>query len=177
MGSRAGEIYLDWAGERRLFRLRLGELRKIQEETGCGPTGLAARCMMSLGALQTMRERDLGSLAKVAAGPFAEPPAVRFTILQALLGADVPSGEATALVKTWCDEGGFADNLLAVYQICMAAILGPEDEQVGETEGGRSTTTTRSPKEASGSRTTTEPARSQVSARAKSTNSRSGKSR
>jgi hypothetical protein len=67
MGSRAGEITLDWGGEAdRLFRFGIGELRKIQEELDAGPTGIAARCMLSLAALEALRTSDFQALAHLS---------------------------------------------------------------------------------------------------------------
>lgn len=155
MGSRAGEVKVTWGGEERTFRLGLGELRKIQEETGAGPTGVAVRCKLAAAAIRAMETDDLGTLAHVANGPFAEPPHVRFVLLQSLMGAGLTMHEATVLVITWFDGQKLSDSLLAVYEICMASILGPKDEPVGEAagEGGE----TLSPKAASGSETITEP--------------------
>jgi hypothetical protein len=175
MGSRAGEITLDWGGEAdRLFRFGIGELRKIQEELDAGPTGIAARCMLSLAALEALRTSDFQALAHLSSARLAELVHVRVVFRQGLLGAkQLSMGEAEKLVREYIDERPLAENLAACYRLCMAAVLGPEDEPLGESEGEAMTP---SPTESSASPTTTGPAPSSASAPATSTTAPSGKS-
>lgn len=159
MGSRAGEVRLDWGGEPdRLFRFGVGELRKIQEDPAvdAGPTGIAARCLLSLAVLEAIRTSDFDSLAKLSHAKLAEVVHVGAVFKQGLLGAKVLSlPEVDKLVREYILERPLAENLAGCYQLCMGSVLGPGDEPLGEPEGEG---TNLSPKESSPSQTTTEPA-------------------
>lgn len=158
MGSRAGEIRLDWGGEQdRLFRLGIGELRKIQEEPAvdAGPTGIATRCLLSLAALEAIRVSDFDTLAKLSNAKLAELVHIRVVFRQGLLGAKVPMPDVDNLVREYIDERPLGENLAACYQLCMGSILGPGDEPLGEPAGEG---TNPSPTESSASPTSTEPA-------------------
>ena len=155
--SRAGEIRLDWAGEpERLFRLGIGQVRKIQEATGLGPTGIAARTMISMGVLKAIRDGDIETLSRLDPVKTAEIGEVREVHLQGLLGAGVPGPEALKLVRDWVEERPLAESLPSAYAIAMAAVLGPEDEGLGETTG-EGTTATPFPTESGASPNSTAP--------------------
>lgn len=156
MGSRAGEIRLDWGGEERLFRFGIGELKRIQEAVGCGPTGIAARCMLSLAILHALKTSDFDSLAKLSHAAIAEAVHVRVVFQQGLLGAkELTAQEVEKLCRDWIDERPIGENLAACYQLCLSSVLGPEDEPAGEPVGEGANP---SPTENSASPTTTEPA-------------------
>jgi hypothetical protein len=132
--SRSAEVILDWGGEpERAFRLALGQIRKLQEKTGCGPLGIAARCAVSIAALKCIHTGDYVSLSRLDLTQVAEKTHTREAILQGLLGAGVALPEADRLVRDWVDERPLDESLGAAVDICLAAIYGTEDEQaVGE---------------------------------------------
>lgn len=154
--ARGGEVVLDWAGEpERLFRLGIGQVRKLQEAVNAGPTAVAARCAVSLGALQAIRDKDLVTLSRMDLTQVAELPHVREVILQGLLGAGVSAPEALVLVRTWVEERPLAESLMTAFEIAMASVLGAEDEPLGE-PAGEGTDTSLSPTGNGGSPTSTD---------------------
>jgi hypothetical protein len=132
--SRSGDVTLDWGGEpERAFRLGLGQIRKLQEKTGCGPVGIAARCVVSMAALKAMKNGDYVLLSRLDLTQVAEKTHTREAILQGLLGKNVPLPEADALVREWADERPLDESLTTAMEICLAAVYGTEDEKpVGE---------------------------------------------
>lgn len=134
--SRYGEITLDWGGEaERLFRLKIGQLVRLQEKTGCGPLGIVARCQVSMAALGLQAHKDWLNLSHLNLSQVAEKTHVREVFIQGLVGAGVALPEADKLVREYVDERPLAENLLACIQICNAHIYGAEDEDaMGESE-------------------------------------------
>jgi hypothetical protein len=134
--SRAGEVSLDWGGQAsRLFRLGVGQLRKLQENTGYGPFGLAAKLRMTGEALAVIKAQEFAGLAQLNLRELATFDDCRETILQGLLGADVPAPEALKLVRDWVEERPLAESVGPAYLIAIAAVVGVEDEPLGEGEG------------------------------------------
>jgi hypothetical protein len=132
--SRSGDVTLDWGGNpERSFRLAIGQIRKLQEKRDAGPLGIASRCLVSLAALRAIRAGDFESLSRLDLKQVAELEDVREVLLQGLLGANVAGPEALALVRDWVEHRPLGESLLPAYSVCMAAILGAEDEEaVGE---------------------------------------------
>jgi hypothetical protein len=164
-------------GGRRLFRFGIGELRKIQEELGAGPDrdrgAVHALARRPRGAAH-QRLRGLGSPGQRQAGR-AGPRPRGLPAGPARRQAELAMGEAEKLVREYIDERPLAENLAACYRLCMGAVLGPEDEPLGES-GGEAASTSPSPTESSASPTITAPAPSSDSAPARSTTAPSGKS-
>lgn len=136
--SRDGSTRVDWGGEAdRPFRLGIGELKRLQDASGCGPLGIAARCLVSLAVLQAMREKDYVTLSRLDLSNIAEKHHLRPVFLQGLLGlgGEVTGPDATTLVRDWVDDRPLAENLLPAYEICMGAVLGVEEDPLGELEG------------------------------------------
>lgn len=121
--SRGGEVSAPFAGEERLFRLRLGELRQLQEM--CGDVGPGT----IIGRLR-------------ATGPVWQRPwlvdDVRGPILLGLVGAGMDRQKATRLVVKWLDEPqDWAAHTSLASVVILAAITGPKDEPIdAQAEGG-----------------------------------------
>jgi hypothetical protein len=131
--SRSADITQSWGGEERTFRLGLGQCRKLQENTGCGPLGIAARCNVSLAVLSAIRGKDWLHLSQLNLSQAAEKIQVRETLKQGLLGAQVALPEVDRLLVEYVDERPLDENLIVTIAVCMAAIYGVEDEEaVGE---------------------------------------------
>lgn len=112
--SRGGEITLQcWDGEH-VFRLRLGELRTLQEKVDAGPMHIARRL-----ADGTWRVDD-----------------VRETLRLGLIGAGVKQDEALSLVTTHVDGVPWIDNVFNAQAVVLAAVMGVADERLGETQAG-----------------------------------------
>lgn len=135
----------DFAGEERTFRLSIGPLRALQEKTDCGPMELLQRF-----AAGTWRVDDL-----------------RETILQGLVGGGMPSPEASRLIRFNFDDLPLQPFVILAQGIVMAALVGAEDEDLGEPEGEE--LKSPSPEAKSGSARSTASPPPSVSIRAKST--------
>lgn len=112
--SRSAEVTLPFGGEDRVFRLALGQLRALQEKTDCGPPELLRRF-----AMQTWRVDD-----------------VREPILQGLIGGGLDSPKATQLVQSYVDSAPYGLHLQLAQAIVAAAIVGVDDEDLGEPQAG-----------------------------------------
>ncbi len=173
--SRSGEVTVTWAGEERLFRLALGQWRKIQEKCDVGPEELLGRLARSV----MVRAKGQG-IAPSAALTLA-PPApwrvddVREPILQGLLGTGLELNAAHRLVAEWVDDRPLFEALPLALAIVLGALTAPEDEKPpGEPQGG--SPTNLSPAASSGSPDTTRPAAPSDSPPARSTTSPFGNS-
>lgn len=134
--SRAGEVTIDWGGEaERTFRLGIGQIRALQEKTGAGPLGIAARCQIAAAALAYQRQGDWVALSRLDLTQIAEMPQVREALLQGLLGMNMALPVADKLVRDWVDERPLAENLVACVAVCTASVYGVEQEKsAGEPE-------------------------------------------
>lgn len=126
--SRAAEIELAFGGEDRMFRLPLGRLRALQEKTDCGPMELIQRFVAG-----TWRVDD-----------------VRETLLQGLIGGGMDQASATKLVQAFFDGEPIQPFVVTAQGVVMAAVLGVEDEDLGEPKG-EETPPIPSPEASSGS--------------------------
>lgn len=111
--SRSAEIEIAFGGEDRTFRLPIGRLRALQEKVDAGPMELLHRI-----AAQTWRVDDL-----------------RETILQGLIGGGMSSADATRLLKSDFDDLPLAQFTTIAQAVLFTAVLGAEDEPVGEGQG------------------------------------------
>lgn len=133
--SRAAEVRLDFAGEERLFRLGIGQLRVLDEACDCGPMELLTR--FSAG---TWRTKDL-----------------RETIFQGLKGGGMADAEATRLVRETVDVGPLNQYVPIAQGTVLACLVGVEGDDLGEPEG-EAEKSSPSPDQKSGSPASTEPA-------------------
>lgn len=134
--SRDASITLDWGGEpERVFRLGIGQIKKMQEKLGAGPLGIAARCQISMAALALQSHQDWITLSRLDLSQIAEKDHVRETLLQGLLGANMPLPDADRLIREWVDERPLGENLLTTIAVCNAHVYGVEEEKpAGESE-------------------------------------------
>lgn len=166
--SRFGEITLPFGGEDRIFRLGLGQMRNIQEKCDAGLPEIASRLapMMQLGAAllnASKSERAAHMLRALAGGTLGrwKIDDYREPIFQGLIGGGMDATLATILVKGYVDEAPPLESCILAFQIAMAALLGAEDEPVGETTPPRKrgTASRRSRATRSASETSTPAAR------------------
>lgn len=148
--SGTGESTVDFAGEERAFRIRLGEIRRI--EAKCGNIGIGevlrrlARCVTSVA--------EYGGLSALAAGVEIRADDVREPIYQGLRGGGMSDGDATRLVKAEVDERGVR-GLLDNAATALAVLWASQEVPPGEQKAGENPATPESP---STSETSTEPA-------------------
>lgn len=148
--SRAGEITLEFGGEERVFRLALGQWRKVQEKCDAGPAELLAR----LAPMFAARRQQLNMAQIMGNGLLGtwRVDDVREVILQGLLGGDTPGPKALELVKDWVDERPIFESVEIAYQVVLASVFGVEDEKpVGESQAAPTAASPRSRKASSGS--------------------------
>jgi hypothetical protein len=148
--SRAGEITLEFAGEARVFRLALGEWRKVQEKCDAGPAELLAR----LAPMFAARRQQLNMAQIMGNGLLGtwRVDDVREVILQGLLGGGTSGPQAFELVKAWVDERPIFESVEIAYQVVLASVFGVEDEKpVGESQAAPTAASPRSRKASSGS--------------------------
>ncbi|KTR07334.1 hypothetical protein NS365_04560 [Aureimonas ureilytica] len=131
--SRGGEIDLDcWDGTYS-FRLRIGELRQLQERCNhSGPPVIAGRLQAGQWLVDDVRE----------------------TLRLGLMGAGTAQDEARKLVDRHVHDGALASNVVLAYSVVMAAIHGVEDERLGKRVPAESV---RDPMEHSPSPASTQP--------------------
>lgn len=140
--SRHGDITLEFGGEERVFRLAIGQWRKIQETCDAGPAELLARLGPAFVATRQGLKFDQ-ILALNLLGTWRVED-VRQPILQGLLGANMPGPEALKLVREWVDERPLLECVGVAYQIVLAAVIGPEDEDASGERVAAATTSHRS---------------------------------
>jgi hypothetical protein len=137
--SGTGECSTDFAGEERHFRIRYGEIRRIEQkcETGIGEVvRRLARAVLMLD--------KLGGMEALAAGLDIHAADVRETIMQGLMGAGMASGEATNLVRLEIDDRGLRgllDNTTVALEVLWASQQTPEGPPPGEGQAGESPAT------------------------------------
>lgn len=142
--SRSAEVVLAFGGEDRVFRLPLGRLRALQEKTDAGPMELLQRFTVGNWRIDDVRE----------------------PILQGLIGGGMNQHEATKLVQSYFDDTPTLPHVHFAQSIVAAAIIGVEDESLGELQAGASQKK-RSRARKSVSPASTEPEPSSATARAK----------
>lgn len=111
--SRSAEVTLAFGGEDRVFCLKLGRLRALQEKTDCGPMALLSRYMSGDWRVDDVRE----------------------AILQGLIGGGLDQANATKLVMSYFDDQPLQPFVQLAQGVVMAALVGAEDEDLGEPEG------------------------------------------
>jgi hypothetical protein len=152
VGTRDGSIDLIWPDEERTFRLRLGELRELQEKCG------------NRGPMTIVNALTMGTWL---VDDIVQP------IRLGLIGAGMSQADAAKLVQTHLGDGRLKEGIFVAQAIVMRAITGPPDEKLDppkgkggkETDGGK-TRETRTP---SASVSSTDRGRPAASPRSKST--------
>ncbi|MDB5458153.1 MAG: hypothetical protein JWP92_3738 [Caulobacter sp.] len=132
--SRDASIRLDWGDDEFLFKVGIGQWRKIQERCDAGPGEIYRRLISVATALQTG-----ASLAEAASfGMIGDwrIDDVREVILQALVGGGLSEIQAAVLVRDRVDkDADFKVHLALAFAIVRAALGDVPDEAVGEKPG------------------------------------------
>jgi hypothetical protein len=138
--SGTGEVLADFAGEERAFRIRLGEIRRIQ--TKCGDVGIGEVLRRLSKCVYLMSK--VGGIEALAAGVDIHADDVRTPIYEGLVGAGLSSAEATALVRTAIDDRGVR-GLLDNASVALTVLWGSQETPPGEPTAGESPATPQSP--------------------------------
>lgn len=142
--SGTGESSADFAGEERTFRIRLGEIRRIEDRCGAGIGEVLRRLSRAVLVLSKVK-----GLEALAAGIEIRADDVREAIYQGLIGAGMSASEATNLVRREIDERG-VPGLLDNVTPALEALWGsqktpsqktPESADPGEPQAGASPAT------------------------------------
>lgn len=173
----AGEVEQAFAGELRQFRIRLGEIRKIEAKCGCS---IAEVCRRLARATYVLSKFE--GIEALATGLDFRADDVRETVYQGLVGASMPTGPAFKLVSDEIDSRGWQgliDNLDTALLVLMGSQETPPPgasggEAPGEPEAGPAGTPTPPSPPTSDASMASAPR--SASARARSTNSPPGSS-
>ena len=106
-------LSLIWAGGEHDFRLTLGHLRALQDVCNAGPFEVRNRLLT-----QTARVDDVIS-----------------TLRLGLQGGGMEKAAATKLVDTTVENHGLMKLVLPALAVLTQALIGPEDDPVGDGEG------------------------------------------
>jgi hypothetical protein len=145
-----GSIRFVWAGDERLFRLRLGELRELQTLCDAGPEEIKDRILLGKWRVDDLRE----------------------VLRLGLIGGGMDPIKAIALMKQHFDEVEPLKNKTPAFLVITAGLCGDPQDEVGKKAGAE-----ESQKSGSASPPSTEPESSSGLPPNKSTSSRSGSSR
>jgi hypothetical protein len=106
--SRDGSIELYWPDERRTYRLRIGELRQLQEKCDKGP---------------------LEIIHALAEGKWRVDDVIQ-PIRLGLIGGGMKLEDANKLVEATVHDGTLGEAIFMAKRIVECAIMGPPDEQI-----------------------------------------------
>jgi hypothetical protein len=138
--SGTGEASADFAGEERAFRIRLGEIRHIEQKC---ETGIGEVCRrLARAAYVTSKFRGLEALAT---GIDIHAEDVRAPLYEGLVGAGMRPADATRLVRQEVDDRGvrgLLDNAAVALVVLLGSQETPKDEaSPGEAQAGESPAT------------------------------------
>ena len=158
--SRGGEVGpIQWGDAEYTFRLGIGEQRRVQEKCDAGVVEIARRlATLALALADDKKPSSMRQLIGIGLGGTFRVDDVREVVLRGLIGAGMTEHEAAKIVRERIDEQmDFKGGVAIAYEVCMAAMCGPEDEPLGEVPAG-ARTKKRSRAAKSGSPVSTEPA-------------------
>ncbi|WP_299009928.1 gene transfer agent family protein [uncultured Caulobacter sp.] len=148
--SRDGSVVLQWGDEETVFRLRLGEWRRIQERCDAGPGEIYRRLVTVAMAME--KGFTLAQAAAVGMIGDWRVDDMREVIVQGLIGGGRSELEARALVQRRVDEVvDFKAHLALAFAIVRAGLGDVTDEASGEAKGAGSRRKPRSRKASSAS--------------------------
>ncbi len=101
-----------WADGEYTFRLKLGQVRELQEKCDAGPRELAIRLASGKERVDDVRE----------------------TIRLGLIGGGLTPEQALKLVKRYVDERPFVESIMPAQAILSAWLVGAPDEEPGKAE-------------------------------------------
>lgn len=153
--SGTGDVLADFAGEERAFRIRLGEIRKVEGKYG-HPTGIGEVCRRLARAVYVQNAAKGGDiLSALATGVEIHADDVRTPIYEGLIGGGMNAGDATKLVRTEIDDRGMR-GLLDNAAVALLILIGSQETPPGERQAGESPATRPNPS-TSDSSTASEP--------------------
>lgn len=109
--SRDASIELNWPDELRTYRLRIGELRQLQEK--CGNSG----------------PQEI--LDRLSTGKWKVDDVIQ-TIRLGCVGAGMTQADALKFQETHVHDGNLAEALLPAMAILSAVIVGAPDEEIDQ---------------------------------------------
>lgn len=171
-GAGTGEVRVSFAGEERAFRIRWGEIRRIEQKCEDGIGEVLRRLSRAVMVLSQMQ-----GVEALAAGLDIHAQDVREVIYQGLTGGGMPGGKADLLLRMEIDERGIVgliDNVSTALAVLWGSQSSPEVDEPGEREAGAKTSTpasasTSPPSSASARPSASPPDRSKSSRRGNST--------
>lgn len=137
--SGTGESLEDFAGEERAFRIRLGEIRRIEDKCQAGIGLVLGRLSR---AVLLINQTD--GLAAFAAGLDIRADDVRTTLYEGLVGGGMAAPDATKVVRAEIDDRGvrgIVDNVAVALAVLWASQTVPEGDTLGEPPAGESPAT------------------------------------
>ncbi len=140
--SGTGETREDFAGEERTFRIRLGEIRRIEAKCGARIGEVAQRLARAVQAISSAGGNYVGALAT---GIEIGAEDVRETLYQGLIGGGMAAPDATNLVRAEIDERGLrgiTDHVGVALMVLVATSEAPPIS--GEPKAKPRTTTKKS---------------------------------
>lgn len=175
----AEPIREDFAGDERLFLIRIGELRRIQIACGAGVGEIVRRLAQCVNTLRSYPEATLWEQAAIGFGTLHVDD-VREPIYEGLVAGGMKAPDASKLVRREIDERGFRgliENAPLALGIMLAGTAVPEDAAPpGGAAGEGESMAGKTPQAGSTSEPSTEPAASSAPGSARSTKAGSGNS-
>jgi len=124
--SGTGETREDFAGEERTFRIRLGEIRRIEAKCGSRVGDVAQRLAKAALAIRAAGGNYVAALAE---GLPIGAEDVREVLYQGLLGGGMTAPEVTNLVRVEVDDRGLrgiTDNVGVALMVLVATSEAPK---------------------------------------------------
>jgi hypothetical protein len=128
--SGTGEASTDFAGETREFRIRLGEIRHIEQKCEVGIGEVCRR--LAKAAYVTSK---FGGLEALAMGVEIHAEDVRAPIYEGLVGGGMRPADATKIVRQEIDDRGVR-GLLDNVAVALVVLLGSQETPPGEPQAG-----------------------------------------
>lgn len=133
-------IFRDFAGETRRFRVAIGELEKIQDDTGAGPFVVIQALAQIVSVLQAGVEAKSAALAIYAHGlGSARVAFVRSPLVHGLIGGGMAPEETFRLIRRTFDirpVQSMTEYASLALAVITGAVEGPEDDNpAGESAG------------------------------------------
>lgn len=113
--SRDAAVTFTWADGDYTFRLKLGQLRELQEKCNAGPAELYNRCVDQRWRIDDLRE----------------------TIRLGLIGGGTSPEKAITLINRYFDERPLAENIIPATTILGACLIGTPDEPPGKAQAAK----------------------------------------
>lgn len=130
--SGLGEVHKDFAGEERLFRIQLGEIRRIQVACGTPERPCSIGDVIRRLAACVYVQDNVKGLQGLIAGLEIFADDVRAPIFEGLSGARVLSpGEVTRLVAAEIDRQGM-DGILRHARLALEILTGTQREPAAD---------------------------------------------